>query len=104
MTIETIPLFPEPERPGVKAAKTLAELDRDQRPTWTTYSGRRVACDECVIYLHEHHGAGPLPRTARRVRAVRATGGVLRLCKEHAEPREAADKAAAEKRKRGSAA
>ncbi|GAB1642564.1 hypothetical protein KRMM14A1259_29870 [Krasilnikovia sp. MM14-A1259] len=75
MTIETIPLFPEPERPGVRAAKTLAQLERDQRPAWTSYSGRRVACDECVTYLHENHGDGPLPRSARRVRTVRATGG-----------------------------
>lgn len=98
--IETIPLFPEPERPQLKAAKTLAQVDRDQRPAWTTYSGKRVACDECVIFLHENWGNGPLPRSARRVRTIRATGEQLRLCKDHADPREKADKELTEKRKR----
>lgn len=97
--IETIPLFDAPQPERLKAAKTLAQSDRDGKPSWTSYSGKRVACDECVVFLHENHGRGPLPRSARRVRTVRAAGKQLRLCKEHAEPREAAEKAAAEKAK-----
>lgn len=97
--IETIPLFDAPEPERLKAAKTIAQTDRDAKPTWTSYSGRRVPCDECVIFLHENGGQGPHPRSARRVRTVRATGEQLRLCKEHAEPREKADKEAAERAK-----
>jgi hypothetical protein len=99
MDLETIPLFDAPAREVLKPAKTLAQAERDQRPTWTSYSGKRVACDECVIFLHENQGKGPLPRSARRVRTVRATREQLRLCKDHADPREAADKALAEKAK-----
>jgi hypothetical protein len=91
MNLETIPLLDEPERPKLTAAKTIAQTEKDQRPSWTSYSGKRVACDECVIYLHENHGAGPLPRSARMVRTVRAIGKQLRLCKDHGEPRKAAD-------------
>lgn len=97
--IETIPLFDVDRPPPLKAAKTLAQTDRDGKPSWTGYSGKRVACDECVVYLHENKGVGPLPRSAKRVRTVRAEAQQLRLCKEHAEPREAADKEAAEKAK-----
>lgn len=91
--IETVPLFEAPEPERLKPAATLRQTDKDGRPRWTTYSGRRVACDECVIFLHENKGAGPHPRSARRVRTIRATGEQLRLCKEHADPREQADKA-----------
>lgn len=101
--IETIPLFDVERPPALKAAKTIAQTDRDSKPSWTSYGGKRVACDECVIYLHENDGQGPLPRSARRVRTVRETGEQLRLCEEHAEPREAADKAAAEKAKTAAA-
>jgi hypothetical protein len=95
--IEMIPLFDVSRPEPLKAAKTIAQSERDQNPSWTTYSGKRVACDECVVYLHENHGNGPLPRSARKVRTVRAIGQVLRLCVEHAEPRKAADDEAAEK-------
>lgn len=99
LNMETIPLFDLPEREVLKPAKTIAQSARDKNPSWTAYNGKRVACDECVIFLHENGGKGPLPRSARRVRTVRAIGQRLRLCTERAEPREEADKAAAEKRK-----
>lgn len=93
----TLPLFelpdPEPVRPATLAEKQSAAL-----PRWRTYTGTRVACDECVHYLHQHHGQGPLPRAARRVRIVGRQQ--WRLCPQHAEPREKADKEAAERRKR----
>jgi len=38
-------------------------------------------CDECVLWLHEHKGVGPLPRRARFRRASAA--GTLRLCNQH---------------------
>jgi len=97
--IETIPLFDVVRPEPLKAAKTIAQSERDSNPAWTTYSGKRVACDECVIFLHENNGNGPLPRSARKVRTVQAIGQVLRLCAEHAAPRKAADDAAAEERK-----
>lgn len=40
------------------------------RPSWTAYKGKRVACDECVVFLHEHNGQGPHVRSARMVRKV----------------------------------
>lgn len=87
--LDTIPLFDEPPRPGVSPARTIT---RSTNPTWGRYRGKRVACDECVIFLHENHGVGPLPRTARLVRRVRATGEVLHFCAEHAALRAAADR------------
>lgn len=99
--VETIPLFDLPEREVLKPAKTMAQSARDANPSWTTYSAKRIACDECVIFLHENGGVGPHPRSARRVRTVRATGQQWRLCTEHADPREAADKAAKERKKGG---
>jgi hypothetical protein len=43
---------------------------------------KRVACDECVAFLHTHKGVGPPPRGARVTR--RALGGeTLRLCTGH---------------------
>jgi hypothetical protein len=80
------------------APQTAAQAEADAKPRWTSYSGKRVACDECVVFLHEHGGRGPFPRSARRVRTVRATGEQLRLCKEHAAPRETADGHAKKKR------
>jgi hypothetical protein len=95
--METIPLFAEPPRVALKPSKTL--VPSGPRPVWSSHKGRRVACDECVIYLHENRGNGPLPRSARRVRTVRAFGEKLWLCHEHALPREEADRKAAEKEK-----
>lgn len=86
--METIPLFAEPPRPGLSPAKTIS---RSGNPIWSKYIGPRVACDECVIFLHEHGGVGPLPRSARVVRTVRATRERLRFCAEHADLRKAAD-------------
>lgn len=93
----TTPLFDAPQREILRPATTLAQSEKNARPAWTSHSGKRVACDECIVYLHENGGHGPYPRSARRVRTVRATGEQLRLCKDHAEPREKADKAAREK-------
>jgi len=98
--MDTIPLFDPPEPEALKAARTIAQSEKDGRPTWSDHTARRVACDECVTVLHENGGRGPLPRSARRVRAVKATGERLRLCKAHADPREAADRTAREKGKR----
>ena len=98
--VDTVPLFDLPEREILTAAKTIAQSEKDGRPSWAAYTGKRVACDECVTVLHENRGQGPHPRSARRVRTVRATGDRLRLCKAHADPREAADLAARTKGKR----
>jgi hypothetical protein len=98
MVAVPLPDMPEPVI-AAAAGKTAAQAERDAKPSWTSYSGKRAACDECLVFLHEHGGRGPFPRSVRRVRTVRATGEQLRLCKEHAAPREKADKAAAEKRK-----
>lgn len=78
--MDTLPLFAEPPRPGVTPAKALTTCN----PVWSKHIGQRVACDECVIVLHENHGVGALPRGARLVCTVRATGVRLRLCAEHA--------------------
>jgi hypothetical protein len=86
--MEAIPLFAEPPRPGVAPARAIA---KSPNPAWSRYVGPRVACDECVIFLHENAGAGPLPRSARLVRTVRAAGERLRFCTEHAALRKAAD-------------
>lgn len=86
--MDTIPLFAEPPRPGVAPARAIA---RSANPAWSKYKGARVACDECVIFLHENQGAGPLPRSARWVRQVRAEVG-LRFCTDHAVLRQAADR------------
>lgn len=87
--METIPLFAEPPRPGVVPARSVRS---SANPTWSKYHGGRVACDECVIFLHENAGIGPLPRSARQVRVVRATKERLRLCDEHADLRHEADR------------
>jgi hypothetical protein len=79
--MDTLPLFAEPPRPGVSPAKTVT---RSPNPVWSKYTGQRVACDECVILLHENHGVGALPRSARLVCTMRAAGVRLRLCTEHA--------------------
>lgn len=92
--IDTIPLFDPPEPERLKPAQTIAQAERGRRPSWAKWTGTRVACDECVIFLHENCGNGPHPRSARRVRTVRSTGDVLRLCNEHAELRRVADQAA----------
>lgn len=90
----TLPLFdlPEPEQlqPAPLPGKSTAA------PTWRSYSGKRIPCDECIVYLHRHGGRGPQPRSAQRVRT--AGKQQWRLCRAHAEPREAADKRAAERR------
>ena len=101
LMLEAVPLpgMPEPVIKAV-AGQTQADAEKAARPTWTSYSGKRAACDECVIFLHEHGGVGPHPRSVRRVRTIRATSEQWRLCKEHAAPREKADKEAAEKAKR----
>lgn len=85
--IDTIPLFDEPPRPGVQSARTIP---RTANPSWAKHKSPRVACDECVIFLHENHGAGQLPRSARWTR--RAGGATLRLCQEHAVLRRAIDR------------
>lgn len=90
---EAVPLPGLPIPTKAEAVTTAAQADKDARPKWASHSGRRLACDECLVFLHENGGKGPFPRSVRRVRIVHATGERLRLCKEHAEPREAADKA-----------
>ena len=63
--------------------------DREKRPSWTKYTGKRVACDECVAYLHENRVTTPLPRSARMLRTVGDQR--LRLCTDHAQLRRTAD-------------
>lgn len=90
----TLPLFDLPEPEPVAPATLPAQASR-AKPVWRSYGGKRVPCDECITYLHEHHGKGPQPRSARRERMFGANR--WRLCPQHAEPREKADKAAAER-------
>jgi hypothetical protein len=75
-------LFPLPQSEPVKRSTTL---NRGGKPTWTKYRpAKRVACDECVLVLHENKGIGQYPRSARWSR--RTPGGdAVRLCYEHAE-------------------
>lgn len=95
----TIPLFPAPTPERLTAAKTLAQTQSAANPSWLRHTGRRLACDECVTYLHENGGRGPHPRSVRWVRTVAATKDRLRLCEGHAEPRRKTDLEAAEARK-----
>ena len=88
---EVVPLFVVPGAERLVAPETPAQAEAARKPRWSSYSGKRAACDECLVFLHENGGKGPFPRSVRRVRTVRATGEQLRLCKEHAEPREIAD-------------
>jgi hypothetical protein len=98
----TLPLFDAPEPEQLRPAETMREAASRAVPQWRTYSGTRVPCDECIVYLHEHHGKGPQARSARRVRILGKQQ--WRLCPQHAEPRERADKATAERRKARGAA
>jgi hypothetical protein len=80
-----------------------AQQDKATRPVWASYSGKPVACHKCSLNRYEAHraaglqlpapDAGPLPH-AKRVRTIKATGERLHLCKQCAEPMEAADKQA----------
>jgi len=99
---DTLPLFDAPEPEQLKPAETMRNIASRAKPQWRSYSGKRVACDECIVYLHEHGGRGPQPRSARRVRILGAQQ--WRLCPQHAEPREIADKQAAELAERRTAA
>lgn len=53
------------------------------RPRWSAYKPKnRVPCDDCLLYLAEHDGHGPLP-TAARWKRIR--GNTMRLlCYGHA--------------------
>lgn len=77
-----MPLFEQPEGVPLQRAKTLRDLDRESRPRWSRYRPRNpVTCDECVIYLHERKGVGPVPRGARWRRVT--PDRTLLLCEEH---------------------
>lgn len=84
-TVDTLPLFGEPERPQVAAPPPVKAVQ------WAGFTAaRRVQCAHCVQIVHARHGAGPVDiRTARR----RRTGpdGELLLCPAHAEVKHAAD-------------
>lgn len=76
-----VPLFGEVEE------ATVGMLARNVTPgaEWTVRYRpiRRVACDDCVMYLHENKGKGPLPLAARHRRRLGEED--LRLCTPHAD-------------------
>ena len=83
------PLFDAPITAPLELSGQF-ELSAGQRGAYARYRPvKRVACDECVAFLHSRHGVGPLPRSARHTR--RALGEMLRLCQEHTEPWRARD-------------
>ena len=88
MSIETLPLFGEPERPEVPA------VPKAEAVQWTGFHPtKRTQCMHCVQNVHSRHGAGRVNiRTARR----RRTGpdGELLLCGAHADAKHADDIAA----------
>lgn len=80
------PLFDLPEAIPVKRAKTMREIEREQRPQWSRYRPKqRMPCDECIALLHEAGGAGPYANSARW--RCRIGDTVILLCKDHAETR-----------------
>lgn len=91
LPVETIPLFPAPDPESLQPVRAPVQPGR---PSWTKYTGKRVACDDCIVFLHENEGQGPQPRSARMVRTIRATGQALRLCPGHGEMRKEADQKA----------
>jgi hypothetical protein len=83
-TIDTLPLFGEPERPQVATPPVKAVQWAGYPPTG------RVQCTHCVQIVHAGHCAGPVDlRTARRKRT--GPDGELLLCAAHAEVKHAAD-------------
>lgn len=82
----SMPLFELPNEPPLPRSKTL---ERGGRPVWARYKAKtRVACDECVIVLHENKGVGAYPRAARWSRTNREVTGLrgrVLLCQQHGE-------------------
>jgi len=79
--LRDVPLFPQPVELPLVLSGTFEHL-AGQRGQYARYRPvKRVACDECVAYLHARRGEGPLPRSARTIR--KALGQTLRLCGAH---------------------
>lgn len=75
------PLFAKPAVKPLALSKAL-ETHRAFRGTYSAYRPqKRVACDECVNVLHEAHGVGEPPLSAKHSR--RTPTGQLRLCHPH---------------------
>lgn len=88
MSIETLPLFGEPERPELPAAPKVTAVQ------WSSYHPtNRVQCMHCVQIVHARRGSGRVGiRSARRRRS--GPDGELLLCAAHAEAKHADDVAA----------
>lgn len=80
--MRNVPMFPAPEPPPVTLSKTLAPHGQ-AKGSYARYQPKnRVACDECVVVLHEARGVGSAPMRARMTR--KSDAGTLRLCSPHA--------------------
>jgi hypothetical protein len=80
-------VFPEPPRTPVRLSNHFMLL-RGGDVAYQAYTGRtRVQCDECVWVLHEAHGVGEPPRSARIKRCVvkKETSSIMFLCHAHSE-------------------
>lgn len=82
-------MFPEPPRENVKPVASMRDSQKAARPSYTVHKGKRVACNECVVFLHEHGGKGPHVRSARVVRKVGKEK--LFLCQQHGDIRKKED-------------
>ena len=99
----TTPMFDRPEPERVQ----LSEYFATDHYRWDGVGGEKLSytrravrsreqCQECVLYLHEHRGHGPLPRQTKIRRTLKRTIQVapkkieiekitLDLCSAHAQ-------------------
>lgn len=79
--IDTPPMFAVPESPARPAPRRSPSTGR---PVWATYRPKTAGhCHDCLAYLHQNGGRGPVPAKARHKRTVGATTRLL--CTEHAQ-------------------
>jgi hypothetical protein len=84
----TPPMFDAPETPPRPAPKTSPST---AKPRWAKYRAKAAAhCDDCITYLHQNRGVGPVPLKARHKRTAGATTRLL--CDQHAQQQREADK------------
>lgn len=93
-----VPFFDFPDRiANEQRPPSARETARALVPSWRKYAGRRAPCDPCLQAAYAADRAGekaPIPRHARQIRSVKATGEEAKLCDTHAEPIKAVDEAA----------
>lgn len=88
-------LFAQPATEAVELSQRFAHMV-GAKPTYAVFTRvKRQACDECIAWLHEHHGHGPIARSAAHTR--KHGNDTLRLCRAHTDLWRARDKATAAK-------